>query len=49
MSLRNATPQVAGGVVAMLPERIDGHATPGVHQQAVSEAKEVWRFEGNPN
>ena len=35
--------------VAALPEQVNGDAPPRVHQQTVSEAKEVWRYEGNPN
>jgi len=49
MSPLNAPPHVPGTAVAMLPERANGHAPPGVHQQTVSEAKEMWRYEGNPN
>jgi hypothetical protein len=49
MSPLNATPHVVGAVVEALPVRTNGYAPPGVHQQTVSEAKEVWRYEGNPN
>jgi len=45
----NVTPHVAGALVAALRDRTNGHAHSGVHQQTVSEAKEVWRYEGNPN
>ena len=31
------------------PKRAQVHASPAVHQQTVSEAKEAWRNEGNPN
>ena len=48
-SSHNAPPHLAGVLVAALSERINGHTMPGVHQQTVSEAKEVWRYEENPN
>ena len=48
-SLLNATLEIAGDAVSMLPEPANVHAPPRVHQQTVSEAKEVWRYEGNPN
>jgi len=45
----NATLEIAGDEVAMLPEQTNCRESPRVHQQTVSEAKEVWRYEGNPN
>lgn len=48
-SSHNPAQEVVHIAVAALPKRIKGHTTPRVRQQTVSEAKEVWRYEGNPN
>lgn len=44
-----AAEEIAGVAVVALPDRFNAHSTPGVQPQTVSEAKEVWRYEGNPN
>ncbi len=40
---------IVDAALAVEPKRAQGHASPAVHQQTASEAKEDWRNEGNPN
>jgi hypothetical protein len=44
-----AMSQVGGGVASPLPDGTNCQTKGEVHQQTVSEAKELWRYEGNPN
>jgi phosphoglucomutase len=40
---------IVGDALAAAPERGKARASPAPHEQTVSEAKEAWRNEGNPN
>jgi hypothetical protein len=47
--LEEAQTIVSDALAAPVSERAKGRVSPPLHQQTVSEAKEEWRYEGNPN